>query len=130
MIPRRGCSCSARPYVSWTGPAGSAVDEGRDQADEGQRLGEGGTEEGVGAGQAGGLGLTGGRLDVGGPHDAHTDAGADGGEAVADRADVALELCENLDHWGVFLLCRSPGVVPGGWRGGAVSGRARPSRRC
>src|SRR5919107_2168971 len=104
MIPRRGCSCSARPYVSWTGPAGSAVDEGRDQADERQGLGESGTEEGVGPGQAGGLGLAGGRLDVGGPHDADTDTGADGGETVADSTDVAVDCCENVDHWGVFLL--------------------------
>src|SRR5919205_932694 len=69
------------------GSAGVAgtEDEGDDQADQGERLGEGGTEEGVGAGQAGGLGLTGGGLDVGGPHDTDTDAGADGGKAVADR---------------------------------------------
>src|SRR5687768_80501 len=98
MTPQRGCSCCARPYVSWTGPAGSAVDEGRDQADEGQRLGESGTEEGVGTREAGGLGLTGSRLDVGGPHDADTDTGADGGQAVADRADVAVDCCENVDH--------------------------------
>src|SRR3712207_4190342 len=62
-----------------------AEDEGDDEADQRQRLGEGEPEEGVGPGQAGRLGLARGGLDVGRPHDAHTDARADRGEAVAHR---------------------------------------------
>src|SRR3954453_4791938 len=84
-----------------------AEDEGDDEADQGERLGEGEAEEGVGTGQTGRLGLTGGGLDVGGPHDADADAGADGGEAVADRADAAGHFCQKI-HCGVFLLCRRP----------------------
>src|SRR3712207_8752246 len=85
---------------SWTGLRSGCVarpeDEGDDQADEREGLGECGAEERVGPGQAGRLGLAGGRLDVGGPDDADADARADGGEAVADRADAADELRRDL----------------------------------
>src|SRR3954452_427065 len=112
--------------VRWSIPVrqGSGTeDEGDDEADQGQRLGEGEAEEGVGTGQAGRLRLTGGRLDVGGPHDADTDTGADGGQAVADRADAAGQGCENV-HDGVFLLCRRPAGAGrlAGWCGVVQSG--------
>src|SRR3712207_3272710 len=71
-------------------------DEGDDQADEREGLGERGAEERVGPGQAGRLGLAGGRLDVGGPDDADADARADRGEAVAHRADATDELRRDL----------------------------------
>ena len=95
-----------------------AEDEGDDEAEQRQRLGEREAEEDVGTGEAGRLGLAGGGLDVGGQDDADTDTGADGGEAVADRADAAGELLPD-GPFGVFLLCRRPGV-PGGWRGACV----------
>src|SRR3954468_19657235 len=100
-----------------------AEDEGDDEADQGQRLGEREAEEGVGAGQTGRFRLAGGRLDVGGPHDADTDTGADRGEAVADRADAAGQGCENV-HYGVFLLCRRPAGAGrlAGWCGVVQSG--------
>src|SRR3712207_9237282 len=116
---------------SWTGLRSACVarpeDEGDDQADEREGLGERGAEERVGPGQAGRLGLAGGRLDVGGPDDADADAPADGGEAVADRADAAAELCQDVRvvHAGGFLLCRSPRQFPGGWVGGGRGGGGR-----
>src|SRR3712207_3320571 len=125
---------------SWTGLRSACVarpeDEGDDQADEREGLGERGAEERVGPGQAGRLGLAGGRLDLGGPDDADADARAGRGGAVADRADAADELRRDLRdldvHAGWFLLCRSPGQSPGGWlgvvRGGAVSEPARRRR--
>src|SRR4051794_35795870 len=97
------CQCSRlekAPAAVSAGAAGSlAEDEGDDQADEGQGLRQGGTEERVGAGEAGGLRLAGGGLDVGRPHDTDTDAGADRGEAVTDGADAAGQFCQNV-HLG------------------------------
>src|SRR3712207_799798 len=116
VLPVPGSARVARPE-----------DEGDDQADEREGLGERGAEERVGPGEAGRLGLAGGRLDVGGPDDPDADARADRGEAVADRADAADELRRDLRdldvHAGWFLLCRSPGQSPGGWPG-VVSGGA------
>src|SRR4051794_28842716 len=123
-------SLSAQPSP---GRGSGAEDEGDDEADQRQRLGQGEPEERVGAGQAGRLGLTRGGLDVRRPHDAHTDTGADGGEAVADRADGAGELCEKV-HDGVFPPVSSPGVLrAAGGGGGAVgwcwlSARLRSTR--
>ena len=53
-----------------------------DEADEGQRLGEGNAEEHRRLDLAGGLGLTGHGLDGVAEDDADADAGTDGGEAV------------------------------------------------
>src|SRR4051794_2778904 len=119
-------SLSAQPSP---GRGSGAEDEGDDEADQRQRLGQGEPEERVGAGQAGGLRLPSGGLDVGRPDDADADTGADGGEAVADRADASGHFCQSA-HDVVFLLCRRPvsaGRLAGGravvrFRGGAVLG--------
>src|SRR5215204_4360254 len=74
---------------------GSGDDERHDEADQRQRLGQREAEEQVGPGQAGRLRLPGRRLDVGGEHDADTDAGADGRQAVAEGLDAAVDLSEN-----------------------------------
>ena len=109
-------SRSGGPCRSGTGSG--AEDEGDDEADQRQRLGERDAEEGVGTGEAGRLGLPGGRLDVGGPDDADTDTGADRGEAVADRADAAGRALPERPLRGVPPVSVAR-VVPGGWRGGA-----------
>src|SRR5664279_2141389 len=73
---------------------GSGQDEGDHEAQQRQRLGHREPQEGVGPGQAGRFRLAGGRLNVGGPHDAHTDTGSDRGEAVPEGADVAGDFGE------------------------------------
>src|SRR3954464_14056864 len=59
-------------------------DEAEGDAEERERLDHGETDPDVRQGQARGLRLTRGRLDVGGEDQADADAGADGGEAVTD----------------------------------------------
>ena len=59
-------------------------DEGEDEAEERERLGEGDAEEHGGAHHAGGLGLAGHGGDGVADHEADADAGADGGAAVDD----------------------------------------------
>jgi len=69
--------------------ARSGQDERDNEAQQGQRFGDGEPEERVGPGQAGRFRLAGRRGDVGGPHNADTDTGADRGKAVTEGADVA-----------------------------------------
>src|SRR3954468_1784102 len=61
-------------------------DEGEDEPEEGERLGEGDAEEHGGAHHAGGLRLTGHRGDGVADDDADADARTDGGAAVHDAA--------------------------------------------
>src|SRR5690606_27561405 len=75
-------------------------EERRDQTDQGEGLDEDEAEEHVLADQGVRLGLPGDGLEALAEDDAHTDAGADDGEAVTDGGDVAGDLSEN-----VHLLC-------------------------
>src|SRR4051812_24002581 len=67
-------------------------DERHDETEQREGFRHGEPEEGVRPGQTGRLGLASRRGDVGGPHDADTDTGADRGEAVADGAEIADDL--------------------------------------
>ncbi|MBG9885325.1 hypothetical protein ABE10_01720, partial [Bacillus toyonensis] len=81
-------------------------DESDGDADERKRLGEGDTDPHEDLQSAGQLGLTGDALDGLADHDAHTDGGADGGEAVADRGDVAVDVSENRSSVHGFVSFR------------------------
>ena len=71
-------------------------DEGEDEAEERQGLGEGDAEEHGRADHAGGLGLAGHGRDGVADHDADADAGADGGAAVDDAATDGREAVDEL----------------------------------
>ena len=64
---------------------GRVLEELENETDEGERLGERDAEEHRGPHLAGHLGLAGHRLDGLADEETDADAGADGGEAVADR---------------------------------------------
>src|SRR5690242_16322373 len=72
--------------------AEATEDEGQRDADDREGLGHGEADPGGAHHGATRLGLAGGALDDGGEDQAHADAGADGGEAVADDAERAGEL--------------------------------------
>src|SRR5690606_31274448 len=80
-------------YLRWSV---LAEDEAEGDAQQGERLDHGEADPDPLLGQPGRLGLARRRLDVGGEDDADTDAGADGGEAVPDGAQVAGQFGE--DH--------------------------------
>ena len=95
---------------------GSGQDERDNEAQQGQRLGDGEPEEGVGPGQAGGFRLARRRGDVRGPHNADTDTGADRGEAVTEGADVAgdfgkLVIAASADMGVLLPFTRSAGRI-------------------
>src|SRR6266540_6533778 len=79
-----------------------AEDEGHDQADERQRLGQREAEQHVLADQVVGLRLTRDGLHAHAEDDADADTRADGRKAVADQADAAGDLSEHVS----VLLCR------------------------
>ena len=72
--------------------AQAAEDEGQGDTDDRQRLGHGEADPGRAHHRAAGLRLPGGALDDGGEDQADADAGADGGQAVADDAERTGEL--------------------------------------
>src|SRR5699024_957104 len=76
-------------------------DEAGGDADEGERLGEGDTDPHQDLQAACELWLASDRLDRLADDEAHADGRADGGEAIADRGDRALDLGENHRsvHW-------------------------------
>src|SRR4029077_13205530 len=73
------------------GSSGVLEDERRHEADQGERLGEREADPHVQRDAAGGLWLPGHGLDRVTEHQADADARADGGETVADRADVDVQ---------------------------------------
>src|SRR6516165_2901550 len=73
------------------GSSGVVEDERRHEADQGERLGEREADPHVQRDAAGGLGLPGHGLDRVPEHQADADAGADGGQAVGDGADVDVQ---------------------------------------
>src|SRR6478672_782935 len=115
-------SSAAMMSASSTSDSLDEDEEGRD-TDEGERLGERDTDVHEDRQAALELGLAGDRLDGLADDDAHADSGADRGEAVADRRDVAVDLGENgvCVHEGCFLPC---------WmnRAGARSSALPPAR--
>ena len=75
-------------------------DELDDETDEGERLGEGDTQEHRGADVAGHFGLAGHRLDGLADEVADADARADGGEAVGGAPEVfAKVIAQEIAIW-------------------------------
>ena len=87
--PGRSHQCLSSECGSSGSRRSVTVDERHDETDQGERLTEGEAEDLVGADQAGGLGLAGQGLGAVTEDDADADAGADGGEAVTDGAEVS-----------------------------------------
>src|SRR5690625_225679 len=73
--------------------------EGENQADEGERLGQGEADDHLALKEAAGLGLARDGLHAHTEDQAHADAGADGGEAVTDDVEVTRDV-----HYCIPLL--------------------------
>src|SRR3954447_1784875 len=94
------------PVISGPNFSG-AEDERHDEADQGEGLGKCEAQEQVGTGQAGGLWLTRGRVDVRGEGQADGDRRPDGREAGADRAEDSARASAGGEYhlsWCPFVM--------------------------
>src|SRR5687768_11782159 len=85
-----------RHVRAWGSPPSAGHDEREDEAEQGERLGEGDAQEHGGAHHAGGLGLAGHGADGVADDEADADAGADGSAAVDDASTDGGEALDEL----------------------------------